>query len=127
GLAAPISFTVHAGEILGFFGLVGAGRTELLKLIYGAVRKTGGRLVLAGENLEVDEPRDAITARIVLCPEDRKKEGIVPIRSVLENINLSARRRQAAGGILLNDAWEQRNARDRIEQLRVRTPSERQL
>jgi L-arabinose transport system ATP-binding protein len=62
----------------------------------------------------------------VLCPEDRKKEGIVPVRSVLENINLSARRRKARGGMLIDEAWEQSNARQRIDQLRVRTPSARQ-
>lgn len=127
GLAAPCTFTARAGEIFGFFGLVGAGRTELLRLIFGAVAKSAGRVTLLGRELRIETPRDAIAAGVVLCPEDRKKEGIVPIRSVLENINLSARRRRAHGGFLINGAWEQANARERIEQLRVRTPSARQL
>jgi len=63
----------------------------------------------------------------VLCPEDRKKEGIIPVRSVLENLNLSARRRVARGGMLIDESWERRNAEDRISQLRIRTPSARAL
>jgi L-arabinose transport system ATP-binding protein len=127
GLSAPISFQVRAGEIFGIFGLVGAGRTELLRLIFGATRKTSGRVAVAGHPVDIDSPRAAISAGIVLCPEDRKKEGIIPVRSVLENINLSTRRRTARAGVLINETWERRNARERIEQLRVRTPSARQL
>ncbi|MFM8620092.1 MAG: L-arabinose ABC transporter ATP-binding protein AraG [Opitutaceae bacterium] len=127
GLSAPCTFSASAGEILGIFGLVGAGRTELLRLIYGATRSTGGTLRVGGEVAEIHGPRDALRAGIVLCPEDRKKEGIVPVRSVLENLNLSARRRTAHAGILIDEAWEQRNAEERITQLRVRTPSARAL
>lgn len=127
GLSAPCTFSASAGEILGIFGLVGAGRTELLRLIYGATRPSGGTLRVGGEVAAVRGPRDALRAGIVLCPEDRKKEGIVPVRSVLENLNLSARRRTALGGILIDEAWERRNAEERITQLRVRTPSARAL
>lgn len=127
GLTEPCSFSAEAGEIFGFFGLIGAGRTELLRLIYGAAAKTGGRMTVAGRELELRSPREAIEAGVVLCPEDRKKEGIVPVRSVLENINLSARRRKARGGVLIDESWEQPNARQRVEQLRVKTPSVRQL
>jgi L-arabinose transport system ATP-binding protein len=127
GLAAPCSFTARAGEIFGFFGLVGAGRTELLRLIFGAAAKTAGHVTVFGRELEIRSPRDAIEAGIVLCPEDRKKDGIVPVRSVLENINLSSRRRKARAGVLINESWERSNAQQRIEQLRVRTPSARQL
>ncbi len=127
GLAEPCSFSAAAGEIFGFFGLVGAGRSELLRLVFGAATKTAGRVSVAGRPVEVASPRDAIAAGIVLCPEDRKKDGIVPVRSVLENINLSTRRRQAVAGILINDTWERSNAQQRIDQLRVRTPSARQL
>jgi L-arabinose transport system ATP-binding protein len=127
GLTEPCSFEAKSGEILGFFGLVGAGRTELLRLIFGATAAAGGTVKVAGNTIARRSPRDAIAAGIVLCPEDRKKEGIVPIRSVLENINLSARRRQARAGGLINESWEQANATRRIEQLRVRTPSAEQL
>ena len=127
GLTEPCSFTAAAGEIFGFFGLIGAGRSELLKLLFGAAPKSSGRITLAGRELALPSPRSAIEAGIVLCPEDRKKEGIVPVRSVLENINLSARRRTARAGIFIDEAWEQTNARDRSAQLRVKTPSVRQL
>ncbi len=127
GLAEPCTFSASAGEILGFFGLIGAGRTELLRLIFGATRKTGGTIRVGGKPVTIRSPREAIAAGVTLCPEDRKKEGIVPVRSVLENVNLSARRRQAAGGILINPTWEVRNATERIAQLRVRTPSPQQL
>ena len=127
GLAAPCSFAAEAGEIFGFFGLVGAGRSELLRLIYGAALKTAGSVAVAGRPVAISSPREAIGAGIVLCPEDRKKEGIVPVRSVLENTNLSARRRHARGGILIDETWEHANATRRTEQLRVKTPSLRQL
>lgn len=127
GLTEPCSFTVAQGEIFGFFGLIGAGRSELMKLLAGAIPRTTGRVTLAGQELDFASPREAIEAGVVLCPEDRKKEGIVPVRSVLENTNLSARRRKAHAGVLIDEAWEQANAKQRTEQLRVKTPSVRQL
>lgn len=127
GLSAHCSFTAPGGEILGIFGLVGAGRTELLRLIYGATPAAGGTIRVAGGTVSIRGPRDALRAGIVLCPEDRKKEGIIPVRSVLENLNLSARRRVARGGMLIDESWERRNAEDRISQLRIRTPSARAL
>ncbi|MSU68399.1 MAG: L-arabinose ABC transporter ATP-binding protein AraG [Opitutia bacterium] len=127
GLAEPCSFTAAAGEIFGFFGLIGAGRSELLKLLFGAVPKTSGGITFSGRELTITSPRHAIAAGIVLCPEDRKKEGIVPVRSVLENINLSARRRTARVGIFIDESWEQTNARERSAQLHVKTPSVQQL
>jgi L-arabinose transport system ATP-binding protein len=127
GLAEPCSFSVKAGEIFGFFGLVGAGRSELMRLIYGAEPKSAGRIFLAGREVNVVSPRDAIESGIVLCPEDRKKEGVIPVRSVLENINLSARRRKAWAGWFIDEKWEQANARDRTTQLRVKTPTVQQL
>ncbi|PAW67383.1 MAG: L-arabinose ABC transporter ATP-binding protein AraG [Opitutia bacterium Tous-C1TDCM] len=122
GLAEPCSFAAAAGEILGCFGLVGAGRSELLRLIFGATPRTGGSVAIAGKEVAIASPRDAIAAGLVLCPEDRKKEGIVPVRSVLENLNLSARRRRARAGFVA-ESWERRNAAERIAQLRIRTPS----
>src|SRR5258706_5094933 len=123
GLAAPLNLDVRRGEIVGLFGLVGAGRTELLRLVYGAARSSGGRVVVDGRPVGIRSPRDAIAAGIVLAPEDRKKEGIVPVRSVLENINLSARRRNLHLGTLLDRTWERDNAALHIQQLAIKTPS----
>jgi len=123
GLRAPLNLDVRRGEIVGLFGLVGAGRTELLRLVYGVARSTSGRVLVDGRQVGVRSPRDAIAAGIVLAPEDRKKEGIVPVRSVLENINLSARRRNLRFGTLLHGRWERENAALHIERLAIKTPS----
>ena len=122
GLAAPATFEVRQGEILGFFGLVGAGRTELMKLIYGATRSTGGALRLKGKPLTVSSPTDAIRAGIVLAPEDRKKEGIIPVAGVAENLNLSVRRRFSPLRFLIHPGRERTHAREYVKKLAVKTP-----
>jgi L-arabinose transport system ATP-binding protein len=127
GLAEPATFSVKRGEILGFFGLVGAGRTELMKLIYGAVKKRGGSVRVAGREAAVGSPTQAIRSGIVLCPEDRKKEGIVPIASVQENINLSGRRHFSPLRFFINNRRERENAAGHIRKLAIKTPTARQL
>jgi L-arabinose transport system ATP-binding protein len=122
-LQEPVSLQVNKGEILGLFGLVGAGRTELLRLLAGLSRSTQGALVLHGQAQTFKTPRDAIAAGVLLCPEDRKKEGIVPRASVAENINISARRDHARFGWLIQGGWERANAQRQISALNVRTPS----
>jgi L-arabinose transport system ATP-binding protein len=123
GLRAPVSFEVARGEIVGFFGLVGAGRTELMRLICGAERPHAGEVSVRGTVLPGGSPGAAIRAGLVFCPEDRKKEGIVAIRSVAENINLSARRSHLRAGLFLDGGWERRNATHQIARLGVRTAS----
>ncbi|MFI5381576.1 MAG: ATP-binding cassette domain-containing protein, partial [Tepidisphaerales bacterium] len=123
GLAEPVSFDVKAGEIVGLFGLVGAGRTELLKLIYGAERASNGRISVAGQPIRFTHPCQAIRQGIVLCPEDRKKEGVVAIRPVWENINISARRHFSPLGFFLDHGRENANARQYIDTLSIRTPT----
>ena len=126
GLREPISFDVRKGEILGLFGLVGAGRTELLRLLSGLERTSAGRLELCGAPLQLRSPRDAIAAGVLLCPEDRKKEGIIPLSSVAENINISARGAHSAFGWLLRDGWEKGNAEHQIKAMKVKTPNAEQ-
>ncbi|MEB0155395.1 ATP-binding cassette domain-containing protein, partial [Pseudomonas sp. CCC4.3] len=123
GLQEPVSFSVDKGEILGFFGLVGAGRTELLRLLSGLARSKSGELQLEGKPLTLNSPRDAIAAGVLLCPEDRKKEGIVPLSSVAENINMGARRNHATLGCLIQGRWESENADKQIRALNIKTPS----
>ncbi|MBK8857806.1 MAG: L-arabinose ABC transporter ATP-binding protein AraG [Opitutaceae bacterium] len=123
GLRQPVSFSVARGEIAGFFGLVGAGRTELMRLLCGAVSPTAGKVMVHGTAVQGGSPRAAIRDGIVFCPEDRKKEGIIAVRSVAENINLSARRNHLRGGLLLDSAWERTNATAQITRLGVRTAS----
>ncbi|WP_455826876.1 L-arabinose ABC transporter ATP-binding protein AraG [Pseudomonas graminis] len=126
GLREPVSFQVHKGEILGLFGLVGAGRTELFRLLSGLTRFTAGQLELCGANLPLRSPRDAIDAGVLLCPEDRKKEGIIPLSSVAENINISARGAHSTFGWLLREGWEKGNADQQIKAMKVKTPNAEQ-
>jgi L-arabinose transport system ATP-binding protein len=122
GLRAPANLCVGAGEIVGVFGLVGAGRTELLKLIYGAERKRAGLVKVDGKEVRIGSPREGIRAGVVLAPEDRKKEGIVPLGSVMENINISVRRRESLAGMIIRPGWERENAERRVKEPGVKTP-----
>jgi L-arabinose transport system ATP-binding protein len=126
GLTAPASFEVRRGEVLGFFGLVGAGRTELMRLVFGAERMREGRLLIEGKVHRFRSVRQAIQAGVMLCPEDRKLEGIVAVRPVMENINLGTRRNFSPLGII-RPRREVQNASRFVDQLRIRTPSLRQL
>lgn len=126
GVKYPISFEVRRGEILGLFGLVGAGRSEVMKLIFGAEKIATGSVEVFGKEVPIRNPIDAIHSGIMLCTEDRKALGIIPIHSVAENINISARRCQAKAGFIINSKWEEENARLRIRDMRVKTPSPQQ-
>ena len=83
-----VSFQIHAGEIVGLAGLVGAGRTETARAIFAADPITSGEIWLNGKKTNFKSPRDAIDAGIALCPEDRKEQGLVMYRSISDNIAL---------------------------------------
>lgn len=124
GLRKPVSLKAHKGEIVGLFGLVGAGRTELAKLLCGAVRPARGAIRVAERTLRVDSPRHAIASGIALAPEDRKQEGLVLGASVSDNVNLSCRRHQARFGLMRNLKAEREVAREYVRKLSIKTPSE---
>lgn len=126
-LKGNFNLSVKAGEVLGLFGLVGAGRSELLKVIFGADKIIQGSIELDGNKLTINSPKDAIANGIVLCPEDRKKEGIIPTATVGENINISARRLHNFMSFIINDKWEKENAEFQRKQMNVKTPSIEQL
>ena len=84
------SFSVRAGEVLGFSGLVGAGRTELVRAITGADPMTGGEVFLDGKPFKCHSPHDAISRGVVMVPEDRKLQGIIPRLSVGDNITVGS-------------------------------------
>lgn len=84
-----ISFSIHEGEILGFSGLVGAGRTELAKAIFGIDKLSGGTIYIDGKQVEIHSPTDAIQNRIALVPEDRKLEGLHLEMSIEYNMTLA--------------------------------------
>ncbi len=90
GVFENISFTLRRGEVLGFAGRVGAGRTELMRAIYGAHSKTSGTVYLNGKKAVIRSPRDALKYGIVYATENRKSDGLLMSRSILENVSLSS-------------------------------------
>ncbi|ESX67677.1 sugar ABC transporter ATP-binding protein [Mesorhizobium sp. M0027] len=85
-----VSFDLHRGEVLGIAGLVGSGRTELLRLLAGADRASSGTMEIDGKAIKLSSPRGGIAAGIGLVPEERKREGIVPLRSISSNMALAS-------------------------------------
>jgi ribose transport system ATP-binding protein len=117
-----VTFTLHKGEILGLAGLVGAGRSELARLIFGVEKKDTGRMFLAGEEVSPQSPRKAIQLGIGLLTEDRNRYGLIMQMSVKENVslsNLSALLR----GLFINQRMEREAASQFVERLSIRTPS----
>jgi ribose transport system ATP-binding protein len=92
-----ISFTLAAGEVLGLAGLMGSGRTELARALFGVDRIDSGEIVLHGRTLRIKRPRDAIDAGIVLVPEDRRQQGLVLDHTIKSNILLPSLRRLVHG------------------------------
>jgi ribose transport system ATP-binding protein len=117
-----LDLALRAGEILGMAGLVGAGRTELARVLFGIDRPLGGELSLDGRRIAVRTPRDAIDHGIFLVPEDRKRSGLVLDFSVKENVSL-ANLRAFASGLIVRSGAERRNADERRTALDIRTAS----
>lgn len=124
-LPEPASFAVRKGEILGFFGLIGAGRSELMRMVYGVDPAFDGAVEVAGRPLGRRTPKASVRAGMVLVPEDRKADGILQGRSLEENILISSRRHVMRWGIL-NLRREGEIAERELKRLRVRTPSRKQ-
>ncbi|HOI73554.1 MAG TPA: L-arabinose ABC transporter ATP-binding protein AraG [Syntrophales bacterium] len=127
GIREKSSFSAARGEIVGFFGLSGSGRTELMKNIFGAIEKRCGEIQVNGKPIAVNNPFSAINQGLCLCPEDRKYEGIIAVRSLSENINISSRRHFLNLGLFLNKRREQERADSYIEKLHIRTTSRDQF
>lgn len=121
-----VSFEVRAGEVLGLTGLVGAGRTETARLIFGADRADSGRIELDGEQLLAKNPRDAIRAGVCLLTEDRKSQGLVLGRSVRENFGLPNMDRLTRAGFVDENA-ERRDFGEFVESLSIKIPGQEQL
>jgi ABC-type sugar transport system ATPase subunit len=120
-----VTFTVRAGEILALAGLVGAGRTETLRLIFGADSREAGAISLDGHQLDIRSPRDAIGARIGLLTEDRKLQGLVLGQSVRENFSLPNLETLSQFGFV--DARREREACGRhVDGLRIKVSDQEQ-
>jgi L-arabinose transport system ATP-binding protein len=117
-----IDLEIRGGEVVGFAGLVGAGRTELAKVIFGELPRTGGTVEIDGTVVDIRKPADAIARGIGFTPEDRKREGLVPIRSVLENASMVILRRLTRFRFVQRQR-ERKVIGEYVARLRVRTPS----
>jgi ribose transport system ATP-binding protein len=103
-----VTLELRKGEVLGIAGLVGSGRTELVRLLAGVDRPTSGRMSLNGKPVKFANPREAIAAGVALLPEDRKKEGIIPLRSVAVNAALPSYRKLTSIGFIKTSALHMR-------------------
>jgi ribose transport system ATP-binding protein len=120
-----VSLAVRKGEVVGVGGLVGAGRTELARCLFGADRLDAGQILLDGRELRLRTPRDAIRAGIALVPEDRKGAGLILSMAVRENLTL-ANLRSLARGSFIDRRRERTVAAELVSSLAIRTPSTEQ-
>lgn len=117
-----VSFILRKGEVLGFAGLVGAGRTEVARAIFGADEVISGEIKLDGEVVRFSSPRDAIDHGIALCPEDRKEQGLVLIRSIEQNVTIPILQK-IKKGLFLSKKQEVELADEAVQKYSIRTPS----
>lgn len=121
-----ISFSVHKGEILGLAGLVGAGRTEVARLIFGAEIKESGSMLLDGKPYEVKSPKQAIRSGVGLIPEDRKHQGLVLNLSIVWNTTMSILEKISTLGVIHNKE-EDKLVQKLVQELLIKTPGVRQI
>lgn len=121
-----VSLEVRSGEIVGIAGLVGSGRTEFARAIFGADPRTEGNIYIGGEKVKIKAPIDAISHGVGFVTEERKKDGLVLILSVAENISLASRRMTSIGPFA-NLKAQKEGAEEYVEKIRIKTPSINQL
>jgi ribose transport system ATP-binding protein len=121
-----MNLKIHAGEVLGLGGLVGAGRTELAEVIFGAKAKTSGQILLNGKEINPKSPREAIDLGIALVPEDRKRHGALLTNSIKNNINMPIYERISKATVI-NTATEKANAEKYRKEIQIKCPSINQL
>jgi rhamnose transport system ATP-binding protein len=117
-----VSFTVRAGEIVALAGLVGAGRTELARAVFGAERPVAGEVVVAGGPALTGGPRARLRAGLAMIPESRKEDGLLPGRSVTENVSLASLGSVSRYGFVRRGA-ERRRTREALDRWTVRAES----
>jgi ABC-type sugar transport system ATPase subunit len=128
GVVEDISFAVRRGEVVGLAGLVGAGRTEVSRLIFGADKRSGGTIFVDGKKVRIRSPRDAMKQGIVLLPEDRRHQGAVADFTIRENITLPTLKRNRGVPLVPHPSRrsERGVARRYIEDLAIRSSNEEQ-
>jgi len=126
-LVNNVSFEVKAGEILGISGLMGSGRSETAKTIFGEYKKSSGDIYVNGEKVNINSPKQAIEKGIAYLSEDRKKEGLILNMSVGKNISLCNLKEYENGLKRIDKKKEEKEIEDYIKKLSVKTPSAKQL
>lgn len=126
GVFEDVSFCVHRGEILGVSGLIGAGRTEIMKAVFGIDKKDSGTIRIGGEPVNIRSPRDAIAHGIAMVTEDRKMEGLSLVRSSKENMTIVNLNKYSKGGIV-NSKAELGDVEKMIRMLAIKLSSPKQV
>ena len=121
-----VSFKVHKGEILGFAGLMGAGRTEVARAVFGADPSDTGTVLVHGEKVDINNPTDAVSAGIGYLSEDRKHFGLATGMDVRANIAMTNFKQFSSNLGVLDETAMRTTAEDYIARLKIRTPSDRQ-
>ncbi len=124
-MVKDVSFEAKKGEILGFAGLVGAGRSETMQAIFGLNRHATGKIWIDGKETQINTPVDALRAGLALVPEDRKLDGLYLVQSVKYNMTIEVLN-QFMNGITVNDKKETEITQTYIDELAIKTPSQEQ-
>jgi ABC-type sugar transport system ATPase subunit len=114
-----VSFSLHRGEVVGMFGLVGSGRTAVARCIFGADPFTSGRILVEGKRFQARSPQEAVSAGIALVTEDRKRDGIVMSCTIRDNVSL-ATLRQMRRGAFLDRRRQDMLVQDKVQELAIR-------
>ena len=118
-----VSFALRKGEILGFAGLVGAGRTEVLETLFGLRKKTGGEILINGKPVDIKTPVDAKANEMAMITEDRRRTGIIPVSSVQDNVIVASIKKYANRAFMLNRKNMRTDTAEYIGKLSIKTPN----
>jgi ribose transport system ATP-binding protein len=122
-----LNFHVRVGEIVGVSGLVGSGRTEMLRVLFGIDKPVSGHVLVDGKQVALTSAKHAIDSGLALVPEDRKQHGLVAEMTVRQNLSLAGLARNALPAGFLNERRERSDSADMIQKMRVRTPNDGQI
>ena len=125
GKVNGVSIHLKRGEIIGIAGLVGAGKSEFCKTLFGGYKQTGGEVILNGKRLKIKSPSDAVRDRIALVPEERRKEGVLVNEDVSFNLSAASLGKFCVASFI-NRGKVDANAKKYVESLGIKTPSIRQ-
>ena len=126
GLFENISFEVHRGEVLGFFGLVGAGRTEIMEAIFGVRRYDSGKIIIDGEEVKITNTKKAVQCGLSLVPEDRRTQGLATKLNVLQNMTI-VKLKELSKANVIQKREQVKVADSYVKSMSIKTPGTKQL